>query len=129
MDELKSNLSYYSIEKPFNLFAAIAINKLGLKAEKLPIYDAKLGAEYEKSLEHIWRVGNFGFHRESRTTKKSTILGKKMQTFKVALEDMCYVVRIVPCYALRFYSKFIFHRISTNLHVLLHPSRKISESN
>ncbi len=124
-DELAKLLKYYGIERPFALFSAIAVEELGLSADKFPNYDLARARGYKKVLDRIWVGGNFGFYREGRSVKKTTLLGRKMQTLSCVLSDMVFIFKIDPLYALNFYLPSITHRAFVNLPVLLTPTKKI----
>lgn len=124
-EALAKLLKYYGIERPFALFSAIAVEELGLPKERFPNYNLAKAKGYKKVLDRIWYGGNFGFYRESRSVRKITIFGRKMQTLRCILSDMFFVFKIDPLYTLNFYVPSIAHRVVVNLPVLFTPTKKI----
>lgn len=64
-DALIANIRRFGITKGWKLFACIAVNHLGLNAEKMPLYDPAYSEKSDKILHDIIAGGNFGFYTEA----------------------------------------------------------------
>ena len=60
VDRLKKNLSRFGMTKGWKLFAAIAVNHLGVTPDKMPLYDPSYRRKSDKILQYILNGGNFG---------------------------------------------------------------------
>ncbi len=102
----------FGLQRPISLFATIAVESLGVRAESLPNYVASEREIVDQVLEKIWQGGNFGFYREERAVKRESFIGHKLQTLNSILNDMRFVLRLDVTYAIRFYIK-VFRSLVT----------------
>lgn len=69
-EKLKENINRFGMIKGWKLFACIAVNHLGVPADRIPLYDAKYAAKSEKVLAEILSGGNFGYYSKANTRTK-----------------------------------------------------------
>ncbi len=82
--KLVENIRRFDLTKGWKLFACIAVNHLGVPAEKMPLYDPRYTKKSEQILADILRIGNFGFHSEEfGRMKKEGFVGKRYALTKV----------------------------------------------
>lgn len=65
IERLVENIHAFGITNGWKLFACIAVDHLGLPADKMPLYDPAFGKKSEKVLDEILAGGNFGFFSEA----------------------------------------------------------------
>ena len=66
--ELVSTLEKFKLVKGWKLFACIAVEKLGLPADKMPLYDPAFSKRAGNILEEIIEGGNFGYYAKSNAS-------------------------------------------------------------
>ncbi len=59
---LMENIDRFGLTRGWKLLAYIAVNYLGVAADKMPLYDATYARKSETVLEEIIMSGNFGYH-------------------------------------------------------------------
>ncbi|MDE7375634.1 MAG: nucleotidyltransferase family protein [Muribaculaceae bacterium] len=64
IERLIENIHAFGITNGWKLFACIAVEHLGLPADKMPLYDPAFSKKSEKVLEEILSGGNFGYYSE-----------------------------------------------------------------
>lgn len=64
-ERLKKNIARFGMTKGWKLFACIAVDRLGLPADKMPLYDPAYHKKSEKVLNKIVSGGNFGYYSEA----------------------------------------------------------------
>lgn len=60
VERLKCNLARFAMTKGWKLFASIAVNYLGVPADKMPLYDPSYRRKSDRILCEIVEGGNFG---------------------------------------------------------------------
>lgn len=61
-ERLKENIRSFGMTRGWKLFACIAVDRLGLPEDEMPLYDPAYRKKSEKVLEKIFEGGNFGFY-------------------------------------------------------------------
>ena len=64
---LEENLRRFGLVKGWKIFGWIAVNRLGLPAEKMPLYDPAVRPQAQRVLEEVMAGGNFGFYSVANT--------------------------------------------------------------
>ncbi|MDE7135715.1 MAG: nucleotidyltransferase family protein [Muribaculaceae bacterium] len=72
-ERLAANIKRFGLTKGWRLFGCIAVNHLGVAADKIPLYDPAYGPKSEKILEEIFTGGNFGYYSKANT--RTPVLG------------------------------------------------------
>lgn len=67
LDRLEKNLRRFGLTKGWRLFGWIAVNRLGLPVEKMPLYDPAVRPQAERIFEEVMAGGNFGFYSVANT--------------------------------------------------------------
>ena len=62
---LKKTISRFGLTKAWKLFACVAVSRLGVSPDKMPLYDPAYLKKTEKVLEKIIDGGNFGYYSEA----------------------------------------------------------------
>lgn len=70
-EQLEKDLSHLGIVRIWQVFAAMAVVKLGYPEDLMPLYERKYEKEGLRVLRYIFDSGNFGYHDE-RTKSSST---------------------------------------------------------
>ena len=81
LNKLEKDLEYLGLTKFWRRFASIAVERLGMKKELMPLYDEKNNQYNEKILNHIFSTGNFGYLQRKKQNVHDYKLWKKMKTF------------------------------------------------
>lgn len=82
-ERLKENIARFGLTKGWKLFACIAVNYLGVPAQKMPLYDPAYHKKSEKILHEILVGGNFGFYSEAFKRYTSTRSGIRNRLGKI----------------------------------------------
>lgn len=83
--EIEESLRKMKLEKAVGAFAYVAVNYLGLPAEKIPFTVLEAKAEGEYLLKDIFVSGNFGQYNASIPTRPKGFWPGKWHTFKLAM--------------------------------------------
>lgn len=110
---LTENIGRFGLTKGWKLMACIAVNHLGVAADKMPLYDPTYTKKSEKILEEIITSGNFGYHSEA---------GIRMMNFGHSLSDQIGKLRSITEYFVTMFpimpglaTSIYFHRIYTGI--------------
>lgn len=79
-NQLEKDLEYLGLTKFWKFFAAMAVEKLGMKKELMPMYDGN-NVHNDRILHHIFSTGNFGHLQKKRQNINDNKLWKKIKTF------------------------------------------------
>lgn len=101
--ELKRLIDLFKLHTPISLFATIAVKELGVSADKFSGFASTSERQYSKVLNIIWKGGNFGVYRPSRSAHSRTIFQRKYHSLRTKLHDMKFLMNISWVYALKFY--------------------------
>lgn len=72
---LKRNLARFGMTKGWKLFACIAVDYLGVPADKMPLYDHAYSRKSAKILEYIIKGGNFGRYAKNSAVNVTPVNG------------------------------------------------------
>ena len=100
---LVANIRRFGLESGWKLFACIAVERLGVPAEKMPLYDPKFSGKSEKILEEILRIGNFGYHSEEyKKMRGENFVGKRyaITKFKAITRSYAALFPLIPLEAM-----------------------------
>ncbi|MBD5283842.1 MAG: nucleotidyltransferase family protein [Bacteroides sp.] len=100
---LVANIRRFGLENGWKLFACIAVDRLGVPAEKMPLYDPKFSGKSEKILEEILRIGNFGYHSEEyKKMRGENFVGKRyaITKFKAITRSYAALFPVIPLEAM-----------------------------
>lgn len=111
-EKITKMLSVFKLECAISIFATIAVEELGLKREKFLNYSPANTLTYKKALDKIWEGGNFGYYRSERKTKSRTVFTRKIRTSISMFNDMRFIFKIDPLYAINFYRVLFKNRIA-----------------
>ncbi len=101
--EIERLLTLFRLEKPFSLFATIAVKALGVAPDKLLGYATASDKLYVNALERVWSRGNFGHYSDDMQRNERGYVARKLLGVSAMLRDMWYLTTIDWRYALRFY--------------------------
>lgn len=68
--ELARNLRRFGLVKPWKLFACIAVDRLGVDPDRMPLFDPAYAPAARKVLNNIVAGGNFGFFADANVRMK-----------------------------------------------------------
>ncbi len=101
--EIERLLKLFRLEKPFSLFATIAVRALGVEPDKFFGYATADNQLYESAIDRIWNRGNFGQCNVDLQRRNRGFVVRKFLGLIAMLRDMLYIMSIDWRYALRFY--------------------------
>ena len=113
---LESRIKRMGLESEWKVFAALAVNTLGMPKEAMPLYD---GSKKEEGrwkrkgdlvLNRIMKCGNFGHNNDLSYRTKYTGLKYKMVAFWRRLKDFISLTYIFPIDAPRFFITYLFSK-------------------
>jgi hypothetical protein len=105
---LKAWLTQYDLLEPWQTFAAIAVDKLGLPADECPLYDPSFGGETEMIVGMIMADGNFGHYSPIRTERPKGYFSGKLHTWRLISRRMTSLLRVVPRHAVKYYIIYLY---------------------
>lgn len=79
---LRADLKAFGLIRPWQLFAHIAVERLGLPKEECPFYTNRYAQQAKKALDMIFYSGNFGHHDPARQGRPTSYLGGKWFSLK-----------------------------------------------
>lgn len=124
-EQLKENLNRFGITKGWKLFACIAVNQLGVSAEKIPLYDPEYSRKSEKVLEDIIDGGNFGYYSKAfLRTKGQTTHGLRYSLNKLRSYTgyFFFLLPIIPMEAIFMYLSRTYNGASDCIKMYTHKS-------
>lgn len=80
-DKLEKDLEYLGLTKFWKHFASVAVGKMGVNKELMPLYDEKYNVYQNKILLHIFSTGNFGYLQRKKQNINDFKPWKKIKTF------------------------------------------------
>ncbi len=101
MSELAPHLHQMGLWNAWHVWAALAVDFLGLSAEECPGYDPRYHAKAELALTHIIREGNFGQFNPQRKVRPEGYWAGKWSTYRYFLSRTHYLMRIDPKFVLQ----------------------------
>ncbi len=109
-ERLKENLNRFGMTKGWKLFACIAVNHLGISADKIPLYDPTYARKSEKVLAEILAGGNFGYYSEAHVRTKKYGHGLRLGLGKVRniTGYFCALFSLIPVEATFLYFNRLF---------------------
>ena len=81
-EQLHADLKAFGLIRPWQLFAYIAVERLGLPKEECPLYTNRYVQQAEKALDMIFYSGNFGHYDPTRQGRPTSYLGGKWFSLK-----------------------------------------------
>ena len=101
---LENRLREMQVMSEWHVFAALAVDMLGMPTEAMPLYDgsARWKRKSRKVLEFIWEVGNFGNNRDRSYYRTKPYLARKMVSFGWRLKDLIRHFLVFPLDSVRF---------------------------
>lgn len=112
MDKLERDIEFLGLTKFWRYFATIAVEKLGMKKELMPIYDKTNSRYNEKILHHIFSTGNFGYLQRKKQNVHDYKIWKKLKTFYGQLFLYWDNFRIFPKETLYCFKYFVVKNIA-----------------
>ena len=80
-EKLLEDLEYLGLTKFWKCFAVLAVERLGMKKDLMPLYDAQYSGYKDKLLSHIFSTGNFGYLQRKKQNIHNKKFWKKLKTF------------------------------------------------
>ena len=109
-DILSMNLRDFGLLRPWQIFASVAVQHLGLPADECPLYNGDYDSKAGKVLEVIWSEGNFGMHSEDRKTPrpKGHFAGK-FHSFRLNTARVARLAAISPAEVLKSWTAYFMN--------------------
>lgn len=79
--QLEKDLDELGLTKFWKMFASMAVHRLGMKKELMPLYDDTFQGQDERLLHHIFTTGNFGYVQRKKQQVGGNLILKKLKTF------------------------------------------------
>jgi hypothetical protein len=113
--ELEKRLREMQVMSEWHVFAALAVDMLGMPTEAMPLYDGSVRWERKsrRALEFILEVGNFGSNRDTTYYHTQPYLIRKMISFGWRMKDLIRHSRVFPLDSLRFSFGIVRNGLST----------------
>ncbi len=110
-ERLAENLDRFGMTKGWKLFGCIAVNHLGLPADKMPLYDPAYAKKSEKVLEEIIEGGNFGRYTKeyARTRGRVTGLGYGLNKLRAYTKYYMALLPLTPVEATCLYANRLLY--------------------
>lgn len=109
--QLENDLSQLHLLKPWQIMAHIAVVKLGLRPEEMPLYSDK----YQEQTERVWQLillgGNFGKFETNRDIRRESYLERKVKSLIWRHKNVCRLMTISAEDAFFSYFYFIYRGI------------------
>ena len=116
VDLLNKRLSEAGIKTEWEAFAALAVDRLGIPAEKMPFYSAK--AKWRKKanriVAHVIRTGNMGHNRDTLYRQKDNIVIRKLKTLARVTSDGLRQITVFPLDAIKVWLVIVTKSIKGN---------------
>ena len=80
-EKLVEDIDYLGLTKFWKYFAVLAVERLGMEKELMPLYDDNYSAYKDKLLSHIFSTGNFGYLQRKKQNIHDMKFWKKLKTF------------------------------------------------
>lgn len=109
-DILSRNLNDFGLLRPWQIFASVAVQHLGLPADECPLYNDDYDSKARKVMDVIWAEGNFGMHSEDRKTPrpKGHFAGK-FHTFRLNTARVARLTAISPSEVLKSWTAYFIN--------------------
>ena len=110
---LATRLKEARLLSEWEVFAALAVNYLGMPVEALPLYrkSAALDRKANRTMEHILRTGNFCNKRDSIYVHKMPYMVRKLISFWKETQNAFYRVLIFPLDTVSFYTLGVIYSL------------------
>ena len=110
---LESRLRKMGLMTEWKVFAAYAVNYLGMPVDAMPLYNAgkKWSRKADRVNAFILEVGNMGHSRDNRFYENKSFVIRKVYSFGRRLGDLCNHAKVFPLDSLRFFPSLFFNGI------------------
>lgn len=109
--ELEADLKAFGLMRPWKIFGALAVNRLGLVAEKMPLYSSRYHIQADRVLRRILQAGNFGFHDPRHTHRPKEYLKGKWHSFFHAHRQLFTIFPVFPKDVVTHYFYFLYRGV------------------
>lgn len=108
---LESRIRKAGLMTEWKVFAALAVNTLGMPVEAMPFYDARFNAKGERALKRVLKTGNFGHNNDLSYVAKYSGARYKIVAIWRRLCDFASLVPMFPVDAPRFFVTYLFGKV------------------
>lgn len=108
---LEQRLQTMGLMSEWRVFAALAVDALGMPVEAMPFYDPRYGAKGERALGRILECGNFGHNRDLSYHRKYSGLRYLVVAFWRRFWDFMSVIPVFPLDAHRFFWGYVLGKV------------------
>lgn len=105
---LQKRLRSMRLLSEWKVFASIAVDKLGMPLEAMPLYDDRYKEKANIIMDYIMRVGNFGHNKDKSYTKEHSVIIRKLITFKNQAKDSMKLSAVFPFDGPRFLIRYFW---------------------
>lgn len=110
--KLAADLDTFGLTRAWQIFASLAIRKLGLPVEECPLYNGEADMLAEKVMDMIWAEGNFGYHSILRKDPRPDgFIAGKLYTFRINTLRVFRIMSICPMDMIRYWIDFLTNGI------------------
>lgn len=110
-DLLSMRLKSMGVSRVWKIFAALAVNKLGMPEDAMPFYDSKFCDKSESVLNRVLKCGNFGHNNDLSYRAKYTGLTYKIVAVWRRFVDFTSLVQVFPKEAPRFFMGYLVNKV------------------
>ena len=108
---LESRIRRAGLMTEWRVFAALAVDKLGMPKDAMPFYDARYKSKCVRVLERILKSGNMGHNNDLSYREKYSGLTYKLVALWRRMKDFAGFTRIFPIDAPKFFVHYVFRKI------------------
>ena len=106
--QLEHDLRAFGLWRPWQIFAPIAVDILGLPLEEFPFYTDRYTAQAAQIMEVIEEGGNFGFFRSHHTIRPKGYLAGKLHSFRWMSSHFAQLLLVHPHETVAAWSRYTF---------------------
>ena len=108
---LESRIREMGLMSEWQVFAALAVEYLGMPAEAMPFYDSRFTVKGERVLERILKSGNFGHNNDLSYRAKYSGMRYKIVALWRRLMDFIGLSQVFPLDAPKFFVTYVFGKV------------------
>ena len=96
MDALQADLEKLSLMRAWKIYAALAVDTVGMDPARMPFYDPAYGRYSRRLWRIIDKTGNFGKFDGSRPVAETRLLRRKVKSFTFMIKQTGRLFRVFP---------------------------------
>lgn len=111
---LERRLHEMGLMSEWKVFAALAVNLLGMPVEAMPFYeDGKYNKKAQRVLKRVLKTGNFGHNKDASHRNNKSKLVVNGITFGRRFRDFLSLTTVFPIDSPKFFVTYLYNRIKS----------------